>query len=86
MDDSTEFGPYTNWAILVDGDKNKEVVQSLWLSDSSYGGTYGGVLVEADAEFIAHAREDIPKLLAEVERLRKELADIEEMMQGEMGL
>ena len=27
-----------------------------------------------DAEFIAHAREDIPALLAEVERLREELA------------
>ncbi len=25
----------------------------------------------ADAEFIAHAREDIPRLVAEVERLRK---------------
>lgn len=28
----------------------------------------------ADAEFIAHAREDVPALLAEVERLRRELA------------
>lgn len=30
-----------------------------------------------DAEFIAHAREDIPKLLAEIERLRKEIAFLE---------
>ncbi|EMT54779.1 hypothetical protein I532_04205 [Brevibacillus borstelensis AK1] len=29
-----------------------------------------------DAEFIAHAREDIPKLLAEVERLRTALAEM----------
>lgn len=28
---------------------------------------------EADAQFIAHAREDVPALLAEVERLRAEL-------------
>ena len=28
---------------------------------------------ESDAEFIAHAREDIPKLLAEIERLRSGL-------------
>ena len=28
----------------------------------------------ADAEFIAHAREDVPALLAEVERLQAELA------------
>jgi uncharacterized small protein (DUF1192 family) len=33
---------------------------------------YGNASV--DAEFIAHAREDIPALLAEVERLRAELA------------
>ncbi|WP_199770748.1 hypothetical protein [Brevibacillus laterosporus] len=31
---------------------------------------------EEDAEFIAHAREDIPKLLAEIERLRCETGEI----------
>lgn len=30
---------------------------------------------EADAEFIAHAREDIPKLVAEVERLKSAIAE-----------
>jgi len=34
------------------------------------GGNYGGVVCRADAEFIAHAREDIPRLLAEIHRLR----------------
>lgn len=29
-------------------------------------------LFDANAEFIAHAREDIPKLLAEIERLQQE--------------
>ena len=29
---------------------------------------------ESDAEFIAHAREDIPKLLAEINRLKSELS------------
>jgi hypothetical protein len=29
-----------------------------------------------DGEFIAHAREDVPKLIAEVERLRRELSFI----------
>jgi hypothetical protein len=36
---------------------------------------------EADAEFIAHAREDVPALLAEIERLRAllhEVADYED--------
>lgn len=30
----------------------------------------------ADADFIAHAREDVPALLAEIERLRGELRDL----------
>lgn len=34
------------------------------------------VLEDADAEFIAHARTDIPALLAEVERLRAENTDL----------
>ncbi|MEK4178508.1 hypothetical protein NSQ61_02780 [Aeribacillus sp. FSL K6-1121] len=40
-----------------------------------------GVIRYSDAEFIAHAREDVPKLVAEVERLREAIieaiADIE---------
>lgn len=35
-----------------------------------YGGTARGVERDADAEFIAHARTDVPALVAEVERLR----------------
>jgi hypothetical protein len=32
-----------------------------------------------DAEFIAHAREDVPKLLAEIERLKGVLSHIDEL-------
>lgn len=35
-----------------------------------YGGSARGIENEADAEFIAHAREDVPALIAEVRRLR----------------
>jgi hypothetical protein len=31
---------------------------------------------ETEAEFIAHARQDVPRLLAEIERLRNELDSI----------
>jgi hypothetical protein len=40
------------------------------VADTSCGPDIG------NAEFIAHAREDVPKLLAEVERLRDALEDI----------
>lgn len=35
-----------------------------------------------NAKFIAHAREDIPKLLAEIDRLRSQLAENEEVLAG----
>jgi hypothetical protein len=41
--------------------------------EPSYGDTATGQRV-LDAEFIAHAREDVPALIAEVERLRAEVA------------
>src|SRR5690606_2755660 len=34
--------------------------------------------IGANAEFIAHAREDVPKLLAEIDRLRNELTEARE--------
>jgi hypothetical protein len=33
--------------------------------------------IHADATFIAHAREDVPALLAEIERLNKRIKDLE---------
>lgn len=35
--------------------------------------TYEGTQPAGNAEFIAHARTDVPRLIAEVRRLRKEL-------------
>ncbi|MFF8406938.1 hypothetical protein ACF06P_35585 [Streptomyces sp. NPDC015684] len=37
---------------------------------------YVGNRTQGDAEFVAHAREDVPTLLAEVDRLRDELAEV----------
>lgn len=42
-----------------------------WILDSDDDIISGTVSRIVDAEFIAHARTDIPKLLAEIERLRK---------------
>ena len=41
---------------------------------------------KADAEFIAHSREDIPALLAEVERLRTALIEIADIDDWDYGL
>lgn len=40
--------------------------------------TWDGNMLRPDAEFIAHARTDVPKLVAQVERLR---ARVEELKQ-----
>lgn len=34
-----------------------------------------GLMADADSEFIAHAREDVPALLTEVERLRGQITE-----------
>lgn len=61
-----------------------------WLvEESRYEGSFNAVSVDSNydfpaclmrannAEFIAHAREDIPQLVAEVERLRRIISDIQ---------
>jgi hypothetical protein len=46
--------------------------------DNGNGIAIAETSTKVDAEFIAHARQDVPKLLAEIERLNAELARIEE--------
>ena len=63
--DATTEGPWTRWAGLDDRDNS---VASDGREDAP---TVADVIPEKDdAVFIAHAREDVPALLAEVERLR----------------
>lgn len=66
-------GPWelTNTGIGVTGMPRKEV---LWatISEDIYGN-------KADVEFVLSARTDIPKLLAEVDRLRAVLTQIDEL-------
>lgn len=70
--DATTAGP---WEARMDEVRAAEIPatskkcrrESFWLADT---------LGDEDATFIAHARTDIPALLAEVERLRAGIADI----------
>jgi hypothetical protein len=39
-----------------------------------------------DAEFIAHARTDVPKLLAEINRLKAKLEEADNLLKDEMGI
>ena len=61
--------PGGNWAFL-------RIVESANQNSARdfSGADYYGVRRKADAEFIAHARTDIPALVNEVESLRSELA------------
>ena len=60
-------GPWvTYYESLVKSKEGDKVVADTW---QVVNGEY-------DARFIAHAREDVPRLVAEVERLREALRDI----------
>jgi hypothetical protein len=47
--------------------------------DNGNGMAVAETSTEVDAEFIAHAREDVPKLLAEIERLKSVLSHIDDL-------
>ena len=57
------------WATVVDDEVN--------CGGYCYGGSSSPIKSDADGQFIAHAREDIPVLLAEVERLREEREELQ---------
>lgn len=64
-----------------------------WRSGAEHGSTchpaytFGsnGIDWEADADFIAHARSDIPAMVAEIERLQSELDQIANVV-GRLGI
>lgn len=58
------------WSISAEAG---DIVQTVYESDWQYEA--GGVQRIGDAEFVAHARDDIPLLLAEVDRLQAKIAD-----------
>ena len=62
----------------LNGVNNKEIMN--FGDGEQYYPTEGTPPDEADAGFIAHAREDVPALIAEVERLRKENKDLLQMV------
>src|SRR5258706_4229720 len=55
-----------------------------WIAQALLG-TYGIGNVEANAAFLAHARDDIPTLVAEVERQRAEHAALAEQLRQTMA-
>ena len=57
------------WATVVDDEVN--------CGGYCYGGSSSPIKSDADGRFIAHAREDIPALVAEVERLQRRLDAVE---------
>ena len=49
---------------------SSEATQDIVVSNHTWAASFNGVHTQVDAAFIAHAREDIPALVAEVRRLR----------------
>jgi hypothetical protein len=81
-------GPWynTRWDVATEPDCTTGYPSS----PESICGTFDGEYIENpnginDAEFIAHAREDVPKLLVEIERLRETLNEISEINEYASG-
>lgn len=81
--ESEECPPFKPYAHAIHGPTMQGVLEGPVSDDfkARYGHQMDEVagVADADAEFIAHAREDIPALLAEVHRLRGELAKAREV-------
>lgn len=71
--EATTPGPWTSFFEGRDhwgGDSFIQTgTQDIYIRAEDYVG--GGGHFRADQDFIAHARQDIPRLIAEIERLRK---------------
>lgn len=58
-------------------DEDAEGATYRLVSNNAYdGGIYLSAMLPGDAEFVAHARDDVPALCAEVRRLREENRDM----------
>lgn len=63
-------GPWTSWVEGRDHSAGSSFIRTGDLSDSGEDIELSGATV-ADQDFIAQARQDVPRLLAEVRRLRR---------------
>lgn len=69
------------WVGVYEGDGTGDVIPGSIIGVTSHA-TDNEDLQDANAKFIAHAREDIPMLVEEVERLQEELEGIREAVRG----
>lgn len=65
-------GPWENF-----GDSRVYTIDEELTADFDYATICHGFKEESDAAFIAHAREDVPRLVAEVERLQNALESVQ---------
>ncbi len=61
------------------------IVESCWLPDDCDAGQYGGIPDVDDARFIAHARADIPALVAELRTAREAKERVLDMHSSNSG-
>lgn len=77
-------GPWNSWAV-VDGIPHNHVASPTEeIAELDNGEYIENPNMDADAKFIAHARQDVPDLIAEVERLEAKLKNVTEGVVGRM--
>lgn len=64
------------WKVL----KNEYEGNFGWVSEDTIDGITAEIYEYADAEFITHAREDVPALLDEIERMKEDMQEISEIV------
>ena len=60
----------------------RNAVFDVWFNEDEYASIHGNAAIDAfyTADFIAHARQDIPELVAEIERLRLGLEAVQSQL------
>ena len=76
--EATTPGPWTSYFEGRDHTSGQSFIQTatedIYISAEDYAG--GGGHYCADQDFIAHARQDMPRLIAEVEKLQEQLRQV----------
>lgn len=82
--EATTPGPWTSYFEGRDHTSGQSFIQTatedIYINAEDYAG--GGGHYCADQDFIANARQDMPRLIAEVEKLQEQLRQVDKLASG----